>query len=149
MNRTAYFGVRGWMLAGLVATGLPALNAGAQIIPGEADHLKCYQVIKDEAVPAIKEVDLVNHFGLEPGCHLKVKARTYCTPVRKFIQGGNGNDPRGGALATDFTCYKVQCPPNPTRRLTIDDQFGQRDIGIRDARMLCTPTILINEVPND
>jgi hypothetical protein len=71
------------------------------------------------------------------------KARLFCTPASKFIAGGNGDDPRGTALDTDFTCYKVQCPPNPNQRVEIDDQFGDRDIGIKNAQMLCTPTVAL------
>jgi hypothetical protein len=137
--------IRQWLFAGALALGLSSSmqleTAVAQIIPGEADHLKCYQVLKDQNDPEVKEVDLVNKFGLEPECHVSTKARLFCTPARKFIAGGNGNDPRGAELDTDFTCYNVQCPPNPSRRVEIDDQFGNRDIGIKNARMLCTPTI--------
>jgi hypothetical protein len=137
---------RQWLFAGALVLGLNNgvlvdTAAFAQVIPGEPDHLKCYQVKKDQNQLDEKEVDLVNQFGLEPGCHVFTKARLFCTPVRKFIEGGNGNDPRGAALQTDFTCYNVQCPPSPNRRLEIDDQFGDRDIGIKNARMLCTPTI--------
>jgi hypothetical protein len=98
-------------------------------------------VLKDQNHADEQEVDLVNKFGVEPECHVVTKARLFCTPVRKFVEGGNGNDPRGAALNTDFTCYNVQCPPNPSRKVEIDDQFGNRDIGIKNARMLCTPTI--------
>lgn len=133
------------LLSSALALGLLSpmqrATAVAQVIPGEADHLKCYQVQKDQKDPEVKEVDLVNKFGLEPACHVSTKARLFCTPARKFVDGGNGNDPRGAELDTDFTCYNVQCPPNPSRRVEIDDQFGDRDIGIKNARMLCTPTL--------
>jgi hypothetical protein len=126
----------------LAATSLP-VPAAAQVIPGGLDHLKCYQVEKDANPPIVREVDLVNKFGLEPGCDVRVKARLYCTPVSKFVPGGDGDDPRGPEITTDFTCYKVRCPQSPKRRLHIDDQFGDRDIGIGNARMLCTPTELL------
>lgn len=135
-----------WLLTNALVLGISALAAVqtpafAQVIPGEPDHLKCYEVLKDQNQLDEKEVDLINKFGLEPGCDVTTKARMFCTPVRKFVEGGNGNDPRGTALNTDFTCYNVQCPPNPSNRLAIDDQFGDRDIGIKNARMLCTPTL--------
>ena len=90
----------------------------------------------------VNEVDLINKFGLEPDCHVANKARRYCTPARKFIEGGNGDDPRGAALNTDFTCYQLECPDSPVRELVIDDQFGNRHIRINDAQLLCTPTVL-------
>lgn len=135
--------VRQWLLVGTLALGVHALStpASAQVIPGDSDHLKCYRVVKDQNPNDVKEVDLVNKFGLEPECHVVTKAKLFCTPVRKFIEGGNGDDPRGAGLNTDFTCYNVQCPPNPKRRWEIHDQFGDRDIGITNARMLCTPTL--------
>ena len=143
LNRTSKLGARVGLLTALLVTGLPVVQAAAQAIPGDPDHLKCYQVVKDENPNAEKEMNLINKFGLEPGCHLRIKSRLYCTPVSKFLPGGNGDDPRGTALNTDFTCYKVRCPIVPPRRLHIDDQFGNRDIGITQARMLCTPTVLL------
>lgn len=145
MKYTFSIGFRRWLLTSTLAFGISAFAAVqtpafAQVIPGDPDHLKCYEVVKDQNQLDTKEVDLVNKFGLEPGCDVTTKARL-CTPVRKFVEGGNGNDPRGTALNTDFTCYNVQCPPNPLKRLEIDDQFGNRDIGIMNARMLCTPTV--------
>ena len=145
MHRTSLFSFRRWLLTSALAL---SMNVGtalhtpgfAQVIPGDPDHLKCYEVIKDQNDIDETVVDLVNKFGLEPQCEVTTKARLFCTPVRKWTEGGNGDDPRGAALNTDFTCYNVQCPPNPLRRLEIDDQFGNRDIGIRNARMLCTPT---------
>ena len=147
MKNSSFTSFRQWLLVGAVTLGLQAgstmmnSTAFAQIIPGEPDHLKCYEVLGDQNPLIEKEVDLVNKFGLEPECNVTTKARLFCTPVRKFVEGGNGNDPRGAALNTDFTCYNVQCPPNPQRRVAIDDQFGDRDIKIKNAHMLCTPTL--------
>ena len=140
MDRSMTLAARTFLLLGSLATALPLPAARAQVLPGDPDHLKCYQVAKDANLSADAEIDLVNKFGLEPHCHLRTKARLFCTPVSKFIAGGNGDDPRGNGLTTDFTCYKVKCPPAPNRRLTIDDQFGHRDIGITQPKMLCAPT---------
>ena len=147
MKNPSFIGFQRGLLVGALALGIgfglatQTSNAFAQIIPGEPDHLKCYEVLKDQNLQDEKEVDLVNKFGLEPECNVTTKARLFCTPVRKFVDGGNGNDPRGGAIETDFTCYNAQCPPNPPQRVDIDDQFGDRGIKIKNARMLCTPTL--------
>lgn len=147
MRTQEFRSFRRWLFAGALALGFSSSNimldttALAQIIPGGLDHLKCYQVLKDQNPLGEKEVDLVNKFGLEPECHVVTRARLFCTPVSKFIPGGNGDDPRGDRLETDFTCYNVQCPPSPKRSVEIHDQFGDRDIGIKNARMLCTPTL--------
>src|SRR5262249_54795510 len=113
-HRTSKIGARAWLLAALLI-GIPAVRAGAQAIPGDPDHLKCYQVAKDENLPADKIVNLYNKFGLEPGCHVRIKSKLYCTPASKFLPGGNGDDPRGPGLVSDFTCYKVHCPNVPPR----------------------------------
>jgi hypothetical protein len=149
MQNTAFLSFRLLLLTGALALGMSygsaslATPAFAQAIPGDPDHLKCYRVLKDGNPADWKEVDLYNKFGLEPGCDLLTKAPLFCTPTAKFVMGeeGNGDDPVGKALLTDFLCYDVQCPPNPNRRVAVDDQFGARDIGIRDARMVCTPTL--------
>lgn len=140
-------GFRHWLLTSALTLGISTVAmantpAFAQVIPGDPDHLKCYEVIQDQNPAGQNEVDLVNKFGLEPGCHVGKKARRYCTPARKFIEGGNGDDPRGAALVTDFTCYRLECPDSPIRELAINDQFGERHIRIDDAVMLCTPTEL-------
>jgi hypothetical protein len=146
MKHALSTGFRHWLPAGILALGMSAVAAVntpilAQVIPGDPDHLKCYEVLQDQNPPGINEVDLVNKFGLEPNCHVANKARLFCTPVSKFIEGGNGDDPRGTGSDTDFTCYRVECPENPITELAIDDQFGGRHIRIKDARLLCTPTL--------
>lgn len=147
MKSASFFDFRQWLLVGALAlgisTGLTTLttNAFAQVIPGDPDHLKCYEVLQDQNPLGDKEVDLVNKFGLEPNCYVATKARLFCTPVSKFIEGGNGDDFRGLELDTDFTCYRVECPENPVKEIAIDDQFGDRFIRIKDARLLCTPTL--------
>ena len=146
MGKILFHGSRQWLLVGALSfcmnAGLTALSSAAfaQVIPGDRDHLKCYEVLQDQNPLGEKEVDLVNKFGLEPNCHVVTKARLFCTPVAKFIEGGNGDDFRGLELDTDFTCYRVECPENPVKEIAIDDQFGDRHIRIKDARLLCTPT---------
>src|SRR5262245_8900819 len=86
MKRTS-MRFRHWLLASTLALGLSTIAAVitpgfAQVIPGQPDHLKCYEVIQDQNPAGQNEVDLVNKFGLEPGCHVGKKARRYCTPAR-------------------------------------------------------------------
>ena len=125
-------------LAGMFA----ASPAAAQL---QRDHLKCYEVVKDQNVPAEVVVNLFNQFGLEPGCEVQIEAQLLCTPAAKVVVGGGGigDDPRGPALQSDFTCYRVQCPDSPRRKLHINDQFGDRDIGIDEARILCAPLSVV------
>ena len=46
----------------------------------------------------------------------------------------------GGALKTDFLCYRVRCSPVNQAAAEVDDQFSDRKIRIGAARTLCTPT---------
>ena len=138
------FPSRAGRLVGLVLALCVAAIAGpASAQQLERDHLKCYEVIQDANPPQSVDVNLFNQFGLEPGCEVSIQSQLFCTPAAKVVIGGGGigDDPRGPALQSNFTCYKVQCPDSPRRRLSINDQFGARDIGIDDARLLCTPTL--------
>jgi len=68
-------GFRHWLLTSALTLGISTITmmntpAFAQVIPGDPDHLKCYEVIQDQNPAGQNEVDLVNKFGLEPGCHV-------------------------------------------------------------------------------
>ena len=130
-------------------TALAAGPASAQML--QRDHLKCYEVLKDQNPPEEVVVNLFNAFGLEPGCEVQIESRLFCTPAAKVVVGGGGigDDPRGPALQSDFTCYQVRCPDSPRRRLHVNDQFGDREIGIEEARLLCTPTLSAVVSPED
>lgn len=128
-----------WRFAKAALTGvtLVMVSSGSAAVAGEADHLKCYQVTKDTHLPKQAIVDLLNEqFGEEPDCTVQIKGAFFCAPTIK----NGGDDPRGGALLSDFLCYRVTCAHRHKQAILIDDQFGPRQIDIQDARLLCTPT---------
>lgn len=151
MQHSRFSGLRSKLFAAAfaVSASLAFFSAGSAqaqvgpIIPGDPDHLKCYEA-RDENPLKDLHLNLYNKFGLEQGCRVRTKTPLYCTPTSKFVledAAANGDDPRGDALQTDFLCYKVRCPANPIRVLEVDDQFGHRRIKIKDAKMICTPTL--------
>ena len=100
MKRTSFMKFRRWLLTGTLALGLSTIAAVntpgfAQVIPGEPDHLKCYEVLQDQNPPGENEVDLVNKFGLEPNCHVANKARLFCTPVSEVHRRRQWQRPTG------------------------------------------------------
>lgn len=152
MQHSRFSGLRSKLFAAAFAlsaslTFFSVNNAQAQVIPGDLDHLKCYEA-RDENPLSELHLNLFNKFGVEQGCHVRTKTPLYCTPTSKFVledgAAANGDDPRGDALKTDFLCYKMRCPKNPVRVLEVDDQFGHRRIKIKDAKMICTPTFSQN-----
>lgn len=121
-----------------VGASLVVVSSGnAQPTAVEQDHLKCYQVVKDTLPPSTEIVNLFNEqFGPENDCALSTRPPFFCAPTIK----DNDNDLRGPALQSDFLCYRVQCKERNRQNIFVDDQFGQRQITIKDARLLCTPT---------
>jgi len=134
-----------------------AVFAGASFMMGSVaragvtpkpDHLKCYQVVNDTNSRDKEIVDLFNQqFGPELGCTLVTQAPLFCAPTEKRSGPAEGDDPRGPALQTDFLCYKVKCPKRDKQDILVNDQFGQRVLTIKDAQLLCTPTVKASPPP--
>jgi hypothetical protein len=133
-----------WLFAITVFAGasfMTGSSARAGTTP-EPDHLKCYRVVQDNNPQNTEIVNLFNEqFGEEKDCELSTQAPLFCAPTEKFAQTSpDGDDPRGQALRSDFLCYKVKCPKTGKRDILVNDQFGQRVLTIKAARLLCTPT---------
>jgi hypothetical protein len=75
-------------------------------------------------------------------CRVVVQAKCFCAPVAKCLSANDCDDEDFPGLnpRIDYTCYKVTCADPVTRRLKIEDQFGERAVPIRNARLLCAPT---------
>jgi hypothetical protein len=133
-----------WLLVIAVVVGASMVvvsSAGAQVPPPDPDHLKCYQVLQDTNPREKEIVDLLNdQFGLEKQCTVFTKSPFFCAPTAKFSHDNRlGDDPRGPALQPDYLCYRVECGKRNKQTILVDDQFGQRLITIKDARLLCAP----------
>ncbi len=125
-----------------VAVPLTAWPASGQIVlDPPLDHLKCYQ-IKDSLAPSFYSAELLNQFGLEKGCRIRVPARLLCAETNKRIQppafppgGGPAGDPAG-----HFLCYAIRCEASePVQPFVVQDQFGTRVIAVDRERLLCAP----------
>jgi hypothetical protein len=137
-----------WLAMTLLSGGLALLTvdtAQGQPIDLAEDHLKCYQVVKDQGIVTPPPLSLFNRqFGPEKECKIANRAALLCAPTDKCKPGQNPpcDDLLGGpAAAQDYLCYRLQCP-NPRRHtVRVRDQFSPngREIRIAPARMLCTP----------
>lgn len=134
-----------------LATSTAALAGPGGPVIYDEDHLKCYKVLKDAiqsstALSRTRAVGLASkQFGQER-CKVQTKAAFLCAPTVKFQVNDQQvpNDQLGGQLDSDFLCYKMKCENDQARTLTIQDQFGQRNITIKPAQMLCSPAHKIN-----
>jgi hypothetical protein len=79
-------------------------------------------------------------FPIEPGCRIKLPAKLFCTDVRKTNVQPAPPLQVDGADARDYFCYAVSCPSAPVADdLQLRDQFGNRLVTVKSAKMLCAP----------
>jgi hypothetical protein len=135
--------VFGWSL---MWSGATAAVAQPCTTPDCADHLKCYQVIKDTHPVHRHVVDLFNQqFGAEPGCKLSDHASLFCAPtVKRTVDGNPPPHPfPTQELLSDYICYRVTCPDPKTFQFNADDQFTHHGMAIKTAKLLCAPAVKV------
>lgn len=114
-----------------------ATSRSAQAAP--TDHLTCYK-IKDPQAKALYTADvggLVQHSG----CLIKVPAVMACVAASQTnIQPA---PPATGGIGTPnaFGCYKVKCPKNVLPTFQLSDQFGDRVVTAKTAKLACAPAL--------
>jgi hypothetical protein len=115
--------------------------AGAQGTPS-FDHLKCYK-LKDFAPKKAYAVDLIPDqdppFSVEQGCKIMVPAKLFCIDVIKQNVQPPPPGTVSGTNARDYLCYKVKCPKQVLPIVTVEDQFGRRDLTIKPPKFVCAP----------
>ena len=153
-HKTSLVGAASALCAG-IALALPQVAVAG--VPPQFDHLKCYQV-KDSQKQERVDVDLLTYFQdqLEEGCTVLTKAKMYCTAAQKIRVTEDpepqpvGDDPRLDNLLTlqgqyglvqGFLCYNVRCPKIEPEEKLLNDQFGERPIEEKRAKMLCAPAV--------
>lgn len=143
-----------WALVALFGGSLVLLapaGAEAQVQIFEQDHLKCYQA-RDSNPAGRHAVELFNRqFGAEK-CRVSNRASLFCAPTIKVSVDGvtKGDDPRGGPIdeiTDDYLCYPLKCENPVEREILVNDQFGERRLKIKPARLLCTPVDKIEPPP--
>jgi hypothetical protein len=143
-----------WIIVALFGSSLVLLapaGAGAQVQIFEHDHLKCYQA-RDSNKAGRHAVELFNSQFLGEKCKVSNKASYLCAPTIKVSVDGviKGDDPRGDAIdqiTDDYLCYKLKCENPVERDVLVNDQFGERRLKIKPARLLCTPVRKIEPQP--
>lgn len=115
------------------------------------DHLKCYKIKDNQRVfvASAHTVDLVPEHSppFDPeDCTVKMKAKFFCTDVRKENVLPLPPGAPAGPDTTQYVCYKFKgrCSPAVPVGLTVDvtDQFASGSIEIKKAGMLCAPADL-------
>jgi hypothetical protein len=151
-------------IVGAVSSAL-VLGAACGVTPAAAqtpvfDHMKCYK-IKDDAASKTYTSDLApeltHDFQLEPGdrivggslvkgCRIKVPAKFFCIDIddqntHDVVPPYNPSQwTVDGPKSGERLCYKLTCPKTVPKKLSIIDQFGNRDITLLGvAQYFCTP----------
>lgn len=115
----------------LLVAALATIPAQAQILAEEvADHYKCYEIISSDPFEPFS-VTLRDQFGISESA--VVRPLYVCNPVDK-----NGE----GILHPEVhqVCYEIREEPQPTRALLVSNQFGELQVKVQDARLLCVPS---------
>lgn len=119
-----------------VMSTLAATVIHPRYVRAEFDHLTCFRVKQDDAMPVVPPLSLTTYLGGASGCEIKTKAKTVCVRTEK----NGGNDPRGPSLPNAYVCYKIKCdsPPSGTA-VDLLDQFSGRIIELKKIYTLCAP----------
>lgn len=112
--------------------------------PKEADHYKCYEVIRVNSVPPIPPIVLGDQFGTQDGVQVR-NPRHFCLPVRKEREG---HEPVGIFNPIDhLTVYDIT--PEPADHLPVArDQFGKWELKTSRSLWLAVPTEKLVVVPH-
>jgi len=112
--------------------------------PKEADHYKCYEVIRVNSVPPLPIVGLGDQFGGQNGVQV-FPPRYFCVPVKKEREGF---EPVGIFNAIDhLTVYDIT--PQPINRdIVTRDQFGSWNLHVFRSVWLAVPTEKLAVVPH-
>ena len=126
----------------VVAAAGACFLADAAPVGAQANHLKCY-IIKDQiALPTRRTVDLTG-LAAEPGCRIKGKAGQLCVATTKtnVDPPPPGGGPNPASAAQRYLCYRARCPkpPVPLPGIPAVDQFGNRTVVPKRAFTLCAP----------
>lgn len=106
----------------------------AEADDGIQDHLKCYHIKLPRGFKFDKRtVDLVDQFGLEPGCTVE-KPLELCVPAEKFPSG-----PPFGIPVGHFIRYKIKCPKFEDRNVQAIDQFLNEIVTLTEEKTLMVP----------
>ncbi len=115
-------------------------SAGAET----ADHLECYKA--KDTLDLLANIDLESpQFGDNPNCTVS-KAKFFCVPAVKTVNGPVAQEHMHGSDPGDRVCYELKCKdqskPDPGETL-VADQFGGRTLTRQKTAMLCTPAVKV------
>lgn len=115
----------------LVATSTPAM----------AEDLRCYKIKDSQA--KTKYVANIQGITAEPGCTIKVPAKSVCVPANTTNLTPTPPGPVNNQTSKGFACYETKCPPQKPKRVPsnvrVDDRFGDRSVTPTASKLLCIP----------
>ena len=132
-------------LAAMVVTVLVAFGADRAPAQPIFDHLKCFN-ISDSLAAGFSLADLkpeqLPPFITQLGCKIKRPAKLFCIDVEKSNVSPTPPSTVAGQTTRDYLCYPLKCtPPLPNMPLAVEDQFGPRNIVVKQPKMFCVPAI--------
>jgi hypothetical protein len=115
------------------------------------DHLKCVEVKDLVTLNNRVTADLLpsdSQFA-EQNCRIRLRGGHFCFPTEKSnVLDDQGQPVKGLEIEADnpgdFFCYLITCKrdgPKGGIPVTVRDQFGQREIHVKDADFVCAPAI--------
>src|SRR5688572_1459058 len=126
---------RRFMRPGLA--GIAVLVASSQALFAQTDHFRCYQA-QEIFVEQARDAELTDAFGGDPVVRIH-NAAWFCNPVSKTV-GEEAPTPITEP-ANHLTLYPLSnTNPSPPHRVTIDNQFGTRELVITSPRLVAVPT---------
>jgi hypothetical protein len=122
--------------------GMAVLGAtAATVASAQIQHLKCYK-IADPQEKAKYTADLT---GIKPGpgCTIVIPAALVCEPIMEVNLSPAPPGSNGAATGKGFACYKVKCKntKTPVPPVQLKDQFGDRDVTVKTAKLVCEPLV--------
>jgi DNA-binding beta-propeller fold protein YncE len=103
-------------------------------------HFKCYPVVKGKSVNVA--VDLTDQWSSDKGVRVGLQA-IFCNPARKIHAGKKYPIVN---TAAHLLCYRLGAKPIPKSAFILN-QFGQADIAVVGADLLCVPSRILGAPP--
>src|SRR5215470_10384635 len=127
------------------SVAVSTLLVGTALAQTARDHLACFRVT-DSAPKAKYRATFTTAAG-DQTCVVKTPAKVACVEASKSDVSPTppGGGPSGSA-AGSFLCYQAKCP-KPAASTNAQDQFGQRLITFRGAKLVCAPAAVAAPAP--
>ncbi len=104
--------------------------------PKKLDHYKCYDIIKVNVFPGAPLVSLEDQFGVQNNVQIDEPV-LFCLPV---VKEREGEEPQRIKDKRNHLAIYPITPEGSDKQISVQDQFGERDLVTRRGVFLCVPT---------